>query len=226
MPEHTPVSKIAQQFTKSVQIQEKVEEIPKVREIKTPKQEEVIVAHREIEETQQVHEEQQQIIEEQHQVIKEQHQEIQEQKQIHEEEPDQHHMYEDVPQQHQIYENVQQHQESPTIDYQHQVEQPQQQQQQQQQPEVISEQELIEQLKNDNGQVEEVEEQFVLSPENPGVTAIALYDYQAAADDEISFDPDDLITHIDMIDAGWWKGLHAKTYTYGLFPANYVQLRE
>lgn len=221
MPEHTPVSKIAQQFTKSVQIQEKVEEIPKVREIKAPKQEEVIVAHREIEEPQEVHEEQQQIIEEQHQVIKEQHQEIQEQQQIHEEAPDQHHMYEDVPQQHQIYENVQQHQESPTIDYQHQMEQPQQ-----QQPEVISEQELIEQLKNDNGQVEEVEEQFVLSPENPGVTAIALYDYQAAADDEISFDPDDLITHIDMIDAGWWKGLHAKTYTYGLFPANYVQLRE
>lgn len=84
---------------------------------------------------------------------------------------------------------------------------------------------MIEQLKNDNIEVEE-EEQFVLSPENPGITAIALYDYQAAADDEISFDPDDLITHIDMIDAGWWKGLHAKTYTYGLFPANYVQLRE
>jgi cortactin len=93
-------------------------------------------------------------------------------------------------------------------------------------PEVISEQELIEQLKNESLEEEEVPEQFVLSPDNPGVTALALYDYQAAADDEISFDPDDLITHIDMIDAGWWKGLHAKTYTYGLFPANYVQLRE
>lgn len=208
MPEHTPVLKIAQQFTKSVQIQEKVEEIPKVREIKTQAQaqEEVIQAHREVVEQKQVYEEQPQI--------------IQEHQQIYEKEPEQHHMYEDVPQQHQIYENIQKHQESPTTDYQHQVEQ------QQQEPEVISEQELIEQLKNDNGQVEEVEEQFVLSPENPGVTAIALYDYQAAADDEISFDPDDLITHIDMIDAGWWKGLHAKTYTYGLFPANYVQLRE
>lgn len=97
--------------------------------------------------------------------------------------------------------------------------------QEQQPQEVISEQELIDQLKNENIGVEE-EEQFVLSPENPGVTAYALYDYQAAADDEISFDPDDLITHIDMIDSGWWKGLHSKTYTYGLFPANYVQLRE
>ncbi|CAG9810821.1 unnamed protein product [Chironomus riparius] len=240
MPEHTPVSKIAQQFTKSVQIQEKVEETPKVHEIKAQKQEEVIQVHQEIQEQhheiqeqQQVHEEPQQVHEEpqrlnkeqpqvyeQHQAYEEQQQVVQEHQQIHEEAPDQHHFYEDVPQQHQIYENIQQHQESPTNDYQHQVQLPQQQQ------EVISEQELIEQLKNDNGQVEEVEEQFVLSPENPGVTAIALYDYQAAADDEISFDPDDLITHIDMIDAGWWKGLHAKTYTYGLFPANYVQLRE
>lgn len=30
-----------------------------------------------------------------------------------------------------------------------------------------------------------------------GISAIALYDYQAAADDEISFDPDDTITHIE-----------------------------
>uniref|UniRef100_A0A452G9B4 Cortactin n=1 Tax=Capra hircus TaxID=9925 RepID=A0A452G9B4_CAPHI len=40
-----------------------------------------------------------------------------------------------------------------------------------------------------------------------GITAIALYDYQAAGDDEISFDPDDIITNIEMIDDGWWRGL-------------------
>ncbi|VEN63310.1 unnamed protein product [Callosobruchus maculatus] len=57
-----------------------------------------------------------------------------------------------------------------------------------------------------------------------GITAIALYDYQAAADDEISFDPDDLITHIDKIDAGWWRGLCRGRY--GLFPANYVQCND
>jgi hypothetical protein len=40
------------------------------------------------------------------------------------------------------------------------------------QPEVISEQELIEQLKNDHVEVvgEEDPEQFVLSPDNPGIT--------------------------------------------------------
>lgn len=35
--------------------------------------------------------------------------------------------------------------------------------------------------------------------EDTGIHAIALYDYQAADDDEISFDPDDTITHIDMV---------------------------
>lgn len=88
-----------------------------------------------------------------------------------------------------------------------------------------SEQELIEQLKSDS--IEDVaEEQFILSPDDPGIVAFALYDYQAAAEDEISFDPSDEITHIEMIDEGWWKGFHQPTCTYGLFPANYVQLKE
>ncbi|VFV36021.1 src substrate cortactin-like [Lynx pardinus] len=57
-----------------------------------------------------------------------------------------------------------------------------------------------------------------------GITAVALYDYQAAGDDEISFDPDDIITNIEMIDDGWWRGLCKGRY--GLFPANYVELRQ
>lgn len=44
-----------------------------------------------------------------------------------------------------------------------------------------------------------------------------------AGDDEISFDPDDIITNIEMIDDGWWRGLCRGRY--GLFPANYVELR-
>jgi len=60
--------------------------------------------------------------------------------------------------------------------------------------------------------------------EDTGYSAIALYDYQAAADDEISFDPDDIITNVEMIDEGWWRGYcHGQ---YGLFPANYVQLQQ
>ncbi|XP_037589932.1 src substrate cortactin isoform X5 [Cebus imitator] len=59
---------------------------------------------------------------------------------------------------------------------------------------------------------------------DPGITAVALYDYQAAGDDEISFDPDDIITNIEMIDDGWWRGVCKGRY--GLFPANYVELRQ
>ena len=55
-----------------------------------------------------------------------------------------------------------------------------------------------------------------------GLTAIALYDYEAADVDEISFDPDDVITNIDMIDEGWYRGKCKGKV--GLFPANYVEL--
>ncbi|XP_068169887.1 src substrate cortactin isoform X3 [Antennarius striatus] len=67
------------------------------------------------------------------------------------------------------------------------------------------------------------DEQYEYS-QDLGVTAVALYDYQAAGDDEISFDPDDIITNIEMIDEGWWRG--ACRGIVGLFPANYVEVRQ
>jgi len=68
------------------------------------------------------------------------------------------------------------------------------------------------------------EEEFDDNFESTGVTAMALYDYQAAADDEISFDPNDFITNIEMVDDGWWLGeCHGK---FGLFPANYVDIKQ
>ncbi|XP_028655172.1 drebrin-like b isoform X2 [Erpetoichthys calabaricus] len=56
-----------------------------------------------------------------------------------------------------------------------------------------------------------------------GICARALYDYQAADDTEISFDPDDIITGIEMIDEGWWRGF-APDGNFGMFPANYVEV--
>ena len=56
-----------------------------------------------------------------------------------------------------------------------------------------------------------------------GICAVALYDYAAADETEISFDPGQVITHIDKIDPGWWQGL-SPGGTYGLFPSNYVEL--
>ncbi|XP_073435418.1 hematopoietic lineage cell-specific protein-like isoform X1 [Dendrobates tinctorius] len=55
-----------------------------------------------------------------------------------------------------------------------------------------------------------------------GITAVALYDYEGGGDDEISFQPQDLITDIEMIDEGWWSGC-CRGHR-GLFPANYVEL--
>ncbi|XP_075895164.1 drebrin-like b isoform X4 [Nelusetta ayraudi] len=56
-----------------------------------------------------------------------------------------------------------------------------------------------------------------------GTCARALYDYQAADDTEISFDPDEIITGIEMIDEGWWRGYSPDGH-FGMFPANYVEL--
>ncbi|XP_030910905.2 hematopoietic lineage cell-specific protein [Melopsittacus undulatus] len=62
----------------------------------------------------------------------------------------------------------------------------------------------------------------VYGVENPGTCAVALYDYQGDGDDEIYFDADDIITHIEMVDEGWWQGQCRGKI--GLFPANYVRL--
>ncbi|XP_056320576.1 drebrin-like b isoform X4 [Danio aesculapii] len=70
----------------------------------------------------------------------------------------------------------------------------------------------------------QVEEQDTYEPvDERGVCARALYDYQAADDSEISFDPDDIITGIEMIDEGWWRGYGPDGH-FGMFPANYVEL--
>ncbi|KAF6085676.1 drebrin like [Phyllostomus discolor] len=62
-------------------------------------------------------------------------------------------------------------------------------------------------------------------PSGKGLCARALYDYQAADETEISFDPENLITGIEVIDEGWWRGYGPDGH-FGMFPANYVELIE
>lgn len=52
-----------------------------------------------------------------------------------------------------------------------------------------------------------------------GISLVVIIDDES----EITFDPGDIISHIDKIDEGWWQGL-GPDGTYGLFPANYVEL--
>ncbi|XP_047237886.1 drebrin-like b isoform X1 [Girardinichthys multiradiatus] len=66
-------------------------------------------------------------------------------------------------------------------------------------------------------------EMTVEETSDKGICARALYDYQAADDTEISFDPDEIITGIEMIDEGWWRGFGPDGH-FGMFPANYVEL--
>ncbi|KAL8690692.1 MAG: hypothetical protein Q9218_003919 [Villophora microphyllina] len=55
-----------------------------------------------------------------------------------------------------------------------------------------------------------------------GHTATALYDYDAAEDNELSFPENAKITGIEFPDDDWWSGEYAGKH--GLFPANYVEL--
>ncbi|KAF2459871.1 hypothetical protein BDY21DRAFT_361767 [Lineolata rhizophorae] len=57
-----------------------------------------------------------------------------------------------------------------------------------------------------------------------GHTATALYDYEAAEDNELSFPDGATITNIEFPDDDWWSGMYGGKM--GLFPANYVQLDE
>ena len=101
----------------------------------------------------------------------------------------------------------------------------------QSEPEIISDQQPIE-IQTPVVETNPVEQKLTTdlktvettNNEDLGLTAIALFDYEAAESDEITFDPDELITNIEMIDEGWWRGqCRGKV---GLFPANYVKLNE
>ncbi|RKF56364.1 putative actin binding protein [Erysiphe neolycopersici] len=60
--------------------------------------------------------------------------------------------------------------------------------------------------------------------EEPCITATALYDYEAAEDNELSFEEDAIITNVEFPDEDWWLGVY--NGKSGLFPANYVRLNE
>lgn len=61
---------------------------------------------------------------------------------------------------------------------------------------------------------------------NSGASAVAEYKYEKDEDNEIGFDEGDLIVEIEFVDEDWWSGKHSVTGEVGLFPANYVTLKE
>ncbi|CCH61572.1 hypothetical protein TBLA_0F00280 [Henningerozyma blattae CBS 6284] len=57
-----------------------------------------------------------------------------------------------------------------------------------------------------------------------GATAIAQYDYEAAEDNELTFNENDKIINIEFVDDDWWLGELESSGEKGLFPSNYVEL--
>ncbi|XP_057296587.1 LIM and SH3 domain protein 1-like isoform X2 [Hydractinia symbiolongicarpus] len=51
---------------------------------------------------------------------------------------------------------------------------------------------------------------------------VALYDYTAADDDEVSFNENDVIINGEAIDDGWMTGTVERTGETGMLPSNYV----
>jgi hypothetical protein len=85
-----------------------------------------------------------------------------------------------------------------------------------------------------------VQMQNTPKPNDGGIRAKAIWDYQAEVVEmrgrlfagltnnvqdstELSFNPDEVITDIQMVHQGWWYG-RAPTGLMGLFPSNYVQI--
>lgn len=83
--------------------------------------------------------------------------------------------------------------------------------QQEKEEEVEEEEEEVEIF--ENGQEDSMERQMCVR---------ALYDYQAEDESEISFEPGDVISNVEMVDKAWWRGC-SKDGRQGLFPANYVE---
>lgn len=62
------------------------------------------------------------------------------------------------------------------------------------------------------------------APAQPtSATAIALYDYEIAEDNEVGLAEGDRIVDIEFASDDWWSGTNERTGATGLFPANYVE---
>jgi len=63
----------------------------------------------------------------------------------------------------------------------------------------------------------------VAAPVAPQPKYVALYDYTAADDDEVSFNEGDYILNGEIIDDGWMTGQVERTGQHGMLPSNYVE---
>lgn len=53
---------------------------------------------------------------------------------------------------------------------------------------------------------------------------MALYDYDAGDDDEISMQEGDKIVNGEIVGEGWMQGTNKRTGKHGMLPSNYVEI--
>lgn len=54
---------------------------------------------------------------------------------------------------------------------------------------------------------------------------VAMYDYDAQDEDEVSFGEGDVITNCQVVDEGWVIGTVKRTGQKGMIPSNYIELQ-
>ena len=52
---------------------------------------------------------------------------------------------------------------------------------------------------------------------------MAIFDYEAHADDELALEEGDVVMVTGICDDGWFVGTSQRTGEYGIFPGNYVE---
>lgn len=57
-----------------------------------------------------------------------------------------------------------------------------------------------------------------------GLYGLLPYFHRPEDEGELTFDENERITNIEQIDEGWWRGVRELDGSYGIFPANYVEL--
>jgi hypothetical protein len=60
-------------------------------------------------------------------------------------------------------------------------------------------------------------------PPTSGPRYVAIYDYTAADDDEVSFMEGDVMIEVQVIDDGWMEARVQRTGQFGMLPSNYVE---
>ena len=53
---------------------------------------------------------------------------------------------------------------------------------------------------------------------------VAIYDYDAADDDEVTLKEGDVVVRGQVVAEGWMEGTNTRTGLHGMLPSNYVEL--